>query len=115
MEELKTAFFVHRLKDMYSTVERVHGNVAVKCEGCTDSVDKAEAFCRQCAVFICKECVKQHKRMKAFASHEVDSLEDLKQGRVREIAVKEPPIKKCHTHEEPLIDLLLRLQQSHLS
>ena len=102
MEELKTAFFVHRLKDMYSTVERVHGNVAVKCEGCTDSVDKAEAFCRQCAVFICKECIKQHKRMKAFASHEVDSLEDLKQGRVREIAVKEPPIKKCHTHEEPL-------------
>ena len=103
VEELKTAFFVHRLKDMYSTVERVHGNVAVKCEGCTDSGDKAEAFCRQCAIFICKECVKQHKRMKAFASHEVDSLEDLKQGRAREIAVKEPPIKKCHTHEEPLI------------
>ena len=103
VEELKTAFFVHRLKDMYSTVERVHGNVAVKCEGCTDSGDKAEAFCRQCAVFICKECIKQHKRMKAFASHEVDSLEDLKQGRAREIAVKEPPIKKCNTHEEPLM------------
>ena len=103
MDELKTAFFVHRLKDMYSTVERIHGNVAVKCEGCTDSGDKAEAFCRQCAVFICKECIKQHKRMKAFASHEVDSLEDLKQGRAREIAVKEPPIKKCHTHEEPLM------------
>ena len=103
MEELKTAFFVHRLKDMYSTVERIHGNVAVKCEGCTDSGDKAEAFCRQCAVFICKECIKQHKRMKAFASHEVDSLEDLKQGRAREIAVKEPPTKKCHTHEEPLM------------
>ena len=103
VDELKTAFFVHRLKDMYSTVERVHGNVAVKCEGCTDSGDKAEAFCRQCSVFICKECIKQHKRMKAFASHEVDSLEDLKQGRAREIAMKEPPIKKCHTHEEPLM------------
>ena len=103
VEELKTAFFVHRLKDMYSTVERVHGNVAVKCEGCTDSEDKAEAFCRQCAAFICKECIKQHKRIKAFASHQVDSLEDLKQGRAREIAVKEPPTKKCHTHEEPLM------------
>ena len=103
VNELKTAFFVHRLKDMYSTVERVHGKVEVKCEGCTDSGDKAEAFCRQCAVFICKECVKQHKRMKAFASHEVNSLQDLKQGQAREIAVKEPPIKKCHTHEEPLM------------
>ena len=103
VEELKTAFFVHRLKSMYFTVERVHDNMEVKCEGCTDSVDKAEAFCRQCAMFICKECAKSHKRMKLFASHEVDSLEDLKQGRAREIAVKEPPTKKCHIHEEPLI------------
>ena len=103
VEELKTAFFVHRLKSMYFTVERVHGKVEVKCEGCTDSVDKAEAFCRQCAMFICKECVKSHKRMKSFASHEVDSLEDLKQGRARQIAVKEPPTKNCHIHEEPLI------------
>ena len=100
VEELKTAFFVHRLKSMYFTVERVHGKMDVKCEGCTDSGDKAEAFCRQCAMFICKECAKSHKRMK---SHEVDSLEDLKQGRARQIAVKEPPTKNCHIHEEPLI------------
>ena len=103
VEELKTVFFVHRLKFMYFTVERVHGKVEVKCEGCTDSGDKAEAFCRQCAMFICKECEKSHKRMKVFASHEVDSLEDLKQGRAREIAVKEPPTMNCHVHEEPLI------------
>ncbi len=103
VDGLKTAFFVYRMQSMYSTVERVHGKVEVKCEGCTDSEDKAEAFCRQCAVFICKECVKQHKKWKAFSSHEVDTLEDLKQGRVREITVEEPPTKKCPTHEEPLI------------
>ena len=76
----------------------------MKCEECIDSGDRVEAFCHQCAVFICWECVKQHKRMKSFASHEVVSLEDLKQGRAREIAVKEPPTKKCHIHEEPLSD-----------
>ena len=103
VDKLKTAFFVHRLKSMYFTVERVHGKMDVKCEGCADSGDKAEAFCRQCAVFICRECAKSHKRMKLFASHEVDSLEDLKQGRARQIAVKDPPTKKCHIHEEPLI------------
>ncbi len=103
VDGLKTAFFVYRMQSMYSTVERVHGKVEVKCEGCTGSEDKAEAFCRQCAVFICKECVKQHKKWKAFSSHEVDTLEDLKQGRVREITVDEPPTKKCPTHEEPLI------------
>ena len=103
VEELKTAFFINRFKSKVSALERVHGKVEVKCEECTDSGDRAEAFCRQCAVFICGECVKSHKRMKSLASHEVVSLEDLKQGRAREIAVKKPPSKKCHIHEEPLI------------
>ena len=103
VEELKTAFFINRFKSKVSALERVHGKVEVKCEECTDSGDRAEAFCRQCAVFICRECVKQHERMKSFVSHEVVSLEDLKEGRAREIAVKEPPSKKCHIHEEPLI------------
>ncbi len=103
MEELKTAFFVNRYKSNYYALERVHGKVEVKCEGCSDSGAKAEAFCRQCVTFICKECVKQHKKLKAFSSHEVDSLENLKQGRAREIEAKEPPTKKCLTHKEPLV------------
>ena len=49
----------------------------MKCEGCTESGGKAEAFCHQCAEFLCKECVETHKVMKLFASQEVDSLEDL--------------------------------------
>ncbi len=102
VEELKTAFFVNRFQSHLSVMKRVHGKVEVKCEECTDSGNKAQAFCRQCAVFICKECARQHKRMKSFASHQVVSLEDLRQGTAREIAVKEPPTKKCLTHEEPL-------------
>ena len=74
----------------------------VECEGCIESGDQAEAFCRQCAEFICKECMESHKIMKLFASHEVVSLEDLKQGRAREIAVKEHSTKKCHIHEKPV-------------
>ncbi len=103
MEELKTAFFVNRYKSNYYALERVHGKVEVKCEGCSDSGAKVEAFCRQCVAFICKECVNQHKKLKVFNSHEVDSLQDLKQGRAREIAMKEPPTEKCLTHKEPLV------------
>ncbi len=103
VEELKTAFFVNRYKSNYYALERVHGKVEVKCEGCSDSGAKAEAFCRQCVTFICKECVKIHKKLKAYGSHEVDSLGDLKQGRAREIAKKKPPTEKCLTHKEPLV------------
>ena len=46
VEELKTAFFINRFKSKISALERVHGKVEVKCEECTDSGDRAEAFCR---------------------------------------------------------------------
>ena len=102
VDELKTAFLVNRLKTMFSTMERAHGKVEVKCELCEDSRDNAEAFCRQCASFICKECVNLHTKVKTFKSHEVAYLEDLKHGRARPIPVKEPPTKKCLVHEETL-------------
>ena len=102
VDELKTAFFVNRLKTTISTMERAHGKVEAKCELCSDSGDKAEAFCRQCAMFICKECIKSHKRMKPFITHDVASLEDLKQGRSKPIVMKEPPTNKCLDHDEPL-------------
>ena len=102
VDELKTAFFVNRLKTTISTMERAHGKVEAKCELCSDSGDKAEAFCRQCAMFICKECIKSHKRMKSFVTHDVASLEDLKLGRSKPIVMKELPTKKCLDHDEPL-------------
>ena len=100
-KQLSASIMAEGIVLVEKSLERVHDK-EVKCEGCTDSGGKAEAFCHQCAEFLCKECVEPHKVMKLFASHGVDSLEDLKQGRAREIAVKEPPTKKCHIHEEPL-------------
>ncbi len=102
VEKLKTAFFINRLKSNFSALDKVHGKIEVQCEGCTSSY-KAEAFCRHCAVFICKDCVVSHKKMKVFSSHEVVSLEDLKQGKAKQIAVAEPATKKCSIHEEPLL------------
>ena len=102
VDELKTAFFVNRLKTTVSTIERTHGKVEVKCELCEGSSGSAEAFCRQCARFICQECVNLHKRIATFKSHEIASLDDLKHGRAQPIPVKEPPTKKCLDHEEPL-------------
>ena len=104
VDELKTAFVVNHLNTTITMMEQAYGNVEVKCELCSDSGDKAEAFCRQCAMFICKDCVKQHKRLKTYLTHEVASLEDLKQGRAKPIVVKEDPASvKCPGHDEPLV------------
>ena len=104
VDELKTAFFVNRLKTTVSTMERAYGKVEVKCELCSNFGEKAEAFCRQCAMFICKNCIEQHKNLKILLTHEVVSLEDLKQGRAKPIIVKEDPASvKCPDHDEPLV------------
>ena len=100
VDNLKTAFFANRLKSKVITLQRAHGKVEVKCELCTAS-SNAEAFCRQCVRFICKRCVQLHSEIQTFLSHEIASLEDLKHGRAKPIAVKEPPISKCEVHEEP--------------
>ena len=103
VDELKTAFFVNRLKPMFSMLERTHSKVEVKCEACTESGGKAEAFCRQCARFVCNECIRLHQRIKPLDTHEIVSLDDLKHGRTKPIVVNEAPTRKCLVHEEPLI------------
>ena len=103
VDQLKTAFFVHRMEAMYSTVERIHGKVEVKCEGCT-SGSNSISFCRQCTAFICKACVESHQRMKMFEGHNVVSMLDLKVGTAKttiNIAETAAPVK-CKVHKKSL-------------
>ena len=102
VDQLKTAFFVNCLQSKF-TMQRAHGMVEVKCEACTDSEGKADAFCRQCAAFVCIECIKLHKKIKALSSHEITSFGQLKEGKIKGIFLKESPTNKCLVHDEPLI------------
>ena len=97
-DQLPTAFFVNRMKEVHAKLEKVEGNVEAKCEQCCGGV--ATAFCRHCIDFICADCVKSHQRLKVFAGHEVSSLEDLKKGGARAIVAKLPPPPTCKVHEE---------------
>ena len=75
LDNLPTAFFVNRMKEVHSKLELAHGKVEAKCEMCSE--DKAEAFCRQCTKFICADCIKSHKKMKgAFSGHKVSTLDE---------------------------------------
>ena len=103
VDELKTAFFVNRLKPIFSMLERTHSKVEVKCVACTESGGKAEAFCRQCARFVCSECIRLYQRMKQLNTYEIVSLYDLKHGRTKPIVMNEAPTRKCLVHGEPLI------------
>ena len=96
-DQLTTAFFVNRLIELHSKMEKAHGKVEALCELCAGN--KATAFCRQCAEFICDKCTEAHHRMKMFAGHKVATLEELKEGGAK-IAVKQAPPPKCEIHDE---------------
>ena len=101
LDNLPTAFFVNRMKEVHSKLELAHGKVEAKCEMCSE--DKAEAFCRQCAKFICADCVRSHKKMKAaFSGHKVSTLDELREGGAQDIVPQEPTFKSCEVHEQPM-------------
>ena len=79
---------------------KAQGEVETICEMCSRA--KAEAFCRQCAEFICNDCVRSHKNMKVFASHKVMTLQELKEEGAKGIPLKETPPSLCTDHDEQL-------------
>ena len=98
-DQLQTAFFVNRMKEVHAKLEKVQGKVEAKCEMCSGGV--ATAFCRQCAEFICEKCKESHERMKVFAGHKVSTLTELKEGGAKEIVTtKLTPPPMCKIHEE---------------
>ena len=100
VEELQGAFFVERMKDLFGKMAKAEGKVQAVCEQCAGA--KSVAFCRQCTEFICGDCARSHKKMKAFAGHMVATLEDLKRGGAKSIPFEEAPPPKCPDHDEPM-------------
>ena len=97
---MPTAFFVNRMKELRTKMEKAQGKVEAMCEVCSRA--KVEAFCRQCAEFICSDCVTSHRRMKMFATHKVVTLQELKEGGAKAIPLKEAPPSMCKDHDEQL-------------
>ena len=99
-DQLPTAFFVNRMKELRTKMEKAHGKVEAMCEMCSGA--KAEAFCRQCTDFICNDCAKLHTKLKVFAGHKVVTLQELKEGGAKAIPLKETPPPMCKDHNEQL-------------
>ena len=101
VDNLQAAFFINRMKEVHSKLERATGKVQARCEICSE--DKAEAFCRQCEQFICAECVKSHERLKKlFPGHKIITLDELKEGKSKDIVTQEPALQTCKVHEQPM-------------
>ena len=101
-DELPTAHFINRLKELHAKQEKVLSRDVV-CEVCTKIKVQAEAYCKQCGKFICKRCVESHSVMSAFfEGHEIVSMAEFKDLNEEDIVSKSTPGKKCHVHKKNL-------------
>ena len=102
VEELKSAFFINRLKSMYVKHKKALSKQA-HCEICTNPQALAEAFCQQCDKFACKSCVHMHSVMKAlFDGHKIVSIDQLLKIKAEELVPKNPAHSKCQVHDKSL-------------
>ena len=102
VEELKSAFFINRLKSMYVKHKKALSKQA-HCEICTNPQALAEAFCQKCDKFACKSCVHVHSVMKAaFDGHKIVSIDQLLKIKAEELVPKNQAHSKCEIHSELL-------------
>ena len=98
-----TAFFVNRLVSLHDAMEKVQGATSsgnLICEQCRS--DKAVAFCRHCAHFICDHCRESHRRMKVLSGHTVVSIEELRRNAEENLPIVQPEPMRCKEHQEQL-------------
>ena len=98
-----TAFFVNRMKSLHDAMEKVQGATSsgdLICEQCRS--DKAVAFCRHCAHFICDFCKEGHRRMKVLSGHTVVSIEELRRNAEENLPIVQPEPMRCKEHQEQL-------------
>ena len=98
-----TAFFVNRMKSLHDGMEKVQGATSsgdLICEQCRS--DKAVAFCRHCAQYICDHCRESHRRMKMLSGHTVVSIEELRRNAEENLPIVQPEPMRCKEHQEQL-------------
>ena len=99
--DFPAAFQINNLKEVYNLMTKVSGHQQVTCDNCTTT--NATGYCKECAKFLCQECIDVHKKFTAIADHKITSLEI---ENVTASALQFLPMKqeiKCSKHNKPLV------------
>ena len=79
-------------------MQKAQGKVELTCESCHRETTPVEAFCRNCALFICQHCEEAHRTMRVFSDHVVVPLDDLRQTTAAHLPMKVETQIRCKEH-----------------
>ncbi|XP_038064878.1 uncharacterized protein LOC119735245 [Patiria miniata] len=99
IQGLKTNFHLVGMIEEFELQEKVACSRDSKllCETC-DEENEALHHCLDCGMNICTTCRRTHLRFPVSANHAVETLNDIRQGKVN--VTKKPDQSKCHKHKE---------------
>jgi len=101
VKDLDNNFFINRLVDELVLKGKVQGETEVQCDECSKE-DPVEAFCQDCAIFLCHVCNEHHKRSRRTSSHSIvpsTSTELTSNDNIVLHTQPKPRIPKCKEHD----------------
>ncbi|XP_072047206.1 E3 ubiquitin-protein ligase TRIM56-like [Amphiura filiformis] len=98
VKELRTNFFVSKLKERNEIMRNLHEKDAkIPCTSCDNSDNQAVGRCVECNDFLCKKFVDIHKSVRVLKQHHVLTLEELRTGKL--IMHNLPEQEMCSKHK----------------
>ena len=98
--------FTNRLVEIFGKRKEAGKSLAhkeLRCGSCEEG-SSALMWCIECENFLCEFCNEAHKRIKAFKSHKVVSVEEFIKNPKLVLSMPEKP-EDCKTHNKQALDL----------
>ena len=96
--DFPAAFQINNLKEVYNLMTKVSGHQQVTCDNCTTT--NATGYCKECAKYLCQECIDVHKKWASFDDHKITSLDEVVTSASKLLPMKKE--MKCSTHNKRL-------------
>ena len=96
--DFPTAFQINNFKEVHNLLIKVSGLQQVICKNCT--MTNATGYCKECAEFLCQECINGHKKYASIAYHNITSIDEVATSASQLLPVQQEI--KCITHNESL-------------
>ena len=104
VKALPLNFSAARLVDIVEMQHRLNEETPPTCQSCQDKKD-AVASCAPCGIFLCKSCLGVHKTLKLTSSHQINSLDDIKSGKVTVPSILDHSQEMCSIHPDKPLEL----------
>ena len=96
---LPPSFVVNNLVEVYDLMKKASAHQHVSCDNCDNT--NADSYCKQCATFLCPECLPLHNKWKPNAGHQILSLDEVA-STAHQLSRAKQDLMSCTDHNKPL-------------